>query len=41
MIQFCLIAVLAFFAVFFYSVIKLHQDIKFEIHGWKSKKALI
>lgn len=28
MIQFCLIAVLAFFTVFFYSVIKLHQDIK-------------
>jgi len=40
MIQFCLIAVLAFFTVFFYTVIKL-QDIRFEVHGWKSKKALI
>jgi hypothetical protein len=38
MIQFCILAVLAFFTMFFYSVIKLHQDIKFEIPGWKAKR---
>jgi len=39
MIQFCLIAVLAFFAVFFYMVMKLHQNSSLGLHGWNAKRA--
>jgi len=39
MIQFCLIAVLAFFAVFFYTVMKLHQNSSLGPHGWNAKRA--
>ncbi len=40
MIQFCLFAVLAFFTVFFYTVIKLHHDLKLSLPGMKSKRSL-
>jgi hypothetical protein len=41
MIQFCLLAVMTFFTIFFYSVMKLHDHAKSETHTWKIKRALV
>lgn len=41
MIQFCLIAVSAFYTIFFYTVMKMHDQAKPEAHVWKIKRALV
>jgi flagellar biogenesis protein FliO len=41
MIQFCLLAVITFFTIFFYTVMKMHANANPETHAWKIKRALV